>query len=497
MQNWSKNLIAKNYFNSVEIKEVKIKRGIFQRDSLSPLLFCIALFPLTSELKESSTGYQLHPGGTKIDHLLYIDDLKLFAKSKNELEIQLESVKVFSENIKMSFGFEKCAKATLKKGRIEYTEKLELINDNNIKELLPTTSYKYLGIKESAKGVEQAEMKNQIRKKFLRRIRLIMKTELTADVHRLYVPRRDGGRGLPQIEGIVNNTLIGLATYLNETENQQLKLVLNDQGENRKLSKFHKKTPEIENSRTTTEIAKDVRKKEKEKAEAKLQEKWKEKEMHGQYCREMQKEHVNKFITNGWLRKGLLKGETEALITAYQDQAISTNYYKACILKTQENTACRICQQHAETIHHLLTGCPILAPREYTQRHDSVASQIHWNICKAFNIPVSLKWYEYKPRPVEETGDVTILWNMQIHTDQTILANKLDIVVKDKKHNLCQLIDVAIPSDYNVIQKEAEKMNKYKDLAIEVSRMWKIKIKTIPIIIGVTGLVSKNITNLL
>lgn len=56
-----------------------------------------------------------------------------------------------------------------------------------------------------------------------------------ADVHRLYVPRRDGGRGLPQIESIVNNTLTNLATYLKEKRN----LVYNDFGEN-KLSKLGK-----------------------------------------------------------------------------------------------------------------------------------------------------------------------------------------------------------------------------------------------------------------
>ena len=53
------------------------------------------------------------------------------------------------------------------------------------------------------------------------------------------------------------------------------------------------------------------------------------------------------------------------------------------------------------------------------------------------------------------------------------------------------LIDVAISEDRNVIKKEAEKVLKYKDLTIEIQRMWNVKTKVIPVIIGVTGTISK------
>jgi len=54
------------------------------------------------------------------------------------------------------------------------------------------------------------------------------------------------------------------------------------------------------------------------------------------------------------------------------------------------------------------------------------------------------------------------------------------------------LIDVAISGDRNVIKKEAENTLKYKDLTIEIQRMWNVKTKVIPIIIGVTGTISKS-----
>jgi hypothetical protein len=54
------------------------------------------------------------------------------------------------------------------------------------------------------------------------------------------------------------------------------------------------------------------------------------------------------------------------------------------------------------------------------------------------------------------------------------------------------LIGVAISGDRNVIKKEAEKILKYKNLTIQLQRMWKVKTKVIPVIIGATGTVSKS-----
>jgi hypothetical protein len=54
------------------------------------------------------------------------------------------------------------------------------------------------------------------------------------------------------------------------------------------------------------------------------------------------------------------------------------------------------------------------------------------------------------------------------------------------------LIDFAISGDRNVIKKEAEKILKYKDLKIEIQRMWNVKTNVIPIIIGAAGTISKS-----
>ena len=58
--------------------EVKIERGIFQGDSLSPLLFVIVLIPLTHILRKASPGYEFANSKEKMNHLLFMDDLKLY-----------------------------------------------------------------------------------------------------------------------------------------------------------------------------------------------------------------------------------------------------------------------------------------------------------------------------------------------------------------------------------------------------------------------------------
>ena len=61
------------------------------------------------------------------------------------------------------------------------------------------------------------------------------------------------------------------------------------------------------------------------------------------------------------------------------------------------------------------------------------------------------------PKPVCEKIDVTVLWNQAVYTDTEVTANRPDIIIKNKKEKTCTQIDVAIPADRNVVQKEAER----------------------------------------
>jgi len=124
-----------------------------------------------------------------------------------------------------------------------------------------------------------------------------------------------------------------------------------------------------------------------------------------------------------------------------------------------------------------------------------VCAQLHFNICKETGVQLDKKhWYKHVPKSVEtgQGGNVTILWNQQVRSDRTIPNNKPDIIIHDNEKRTCMLIDAAISGDRNVIKKEAEKILKYKDLTIEIQRMWNVKTKVIPVVIGVTGTISKS-----
>jgi len=124
-----------------------------------------------------------------------------------------------------------------------------------------------------------------------------------------------------------------------------------------------------------------------------------------------------------------------------------------------------------------------------------VCAQLHFNICKETGVQLDKTHrYEHVPKLVETSqgGRVTILWNQQVQTDRTVPNNKPDIIIRDNEKGTCMLMDVAISGDRNVIKKEAENILNYKDLTIEIQRMWNVKTKAIPVIIGATGTISKS-----
>jgi hypothetical protein len=151
-------------------------RGIFQGDCLSPLLFCIALIPLTHKLNRSDCRYQVHGAERKISYLLYMGDLKLLSRSEEHLENEIKIVKAIDTDINTNFGLEKCAKICLKKGRVQRKTYIESTFEKEIKELDPRKACKYLGI-EGSHDIEHKSEKEKLKKEYLRRLRLVLDTE--------------------------------------------------------------------------------------------------------------------------------------------------------------------------------------------------------------------------------------------------------------------------------------------------------------------------------
>ena len=178
-------------------------------------------------------------------------------------------MKNVSDDIKMEFGLDKCAKASFKRGKKVSDEEIPLNDNQVIQDLDQAETYKYLGMKEG-ELVQHHKMKVKIRKKYKRRIKLVLKSELNArnkiatintladpvilysygvtdwkldeiqdldrvtrkqlcmnwvlakkaDVDRIYLPCQEGGRSLMNLEKKYKATMIGLQTYMtNKADN--------------------------------------------------------------------------------------------------------------------------------------------------------------------------------------------------------------------------------------------------------------------------------------
>ena len=67
----------------------------------------MCLLPLTMILRKCSSGYQLGHEHILVNHLLYLDDLKLYGRNQQEIQSLVTTVKMFSDNICMKFGLDK------------------------------------------------------------------------------------------------------------------------------------------------------------------------------------------------------------------------------------------------------------------------------------------------------------------------------------------------------------------------------------------------------
>ena len=242
MKTWREELTTRGK----SLVEAKFQRGIFSRDVLSSLQFGIAMMPFNHIFRKCT--------GTYI-YYIYIYIYILFAKNEKDIETLMHAVRINNQNIGLEFGLEKYAKLIMK-GEKHLTDEMELPNQEKIRPLGEKETYKYLGILETD-TIKQVEMKEKIKKEYLRRTRKLLKTKqynrnlitginnwadplvtysglflkwtreelrqmnqstrkLTTmhkalhpwdDVDRLYVSRKEGGRGLTSTEDTVDASI--------------------------------------------------------------------------------------------------------------------------------------------------------------------------------------------------------------------------------------------------------------------------------------------------
>ena len=515
MQNWNTELSCAGE----SLCNVEIKRGIFQGDSLSPLLFVMAMIPLSLLLNKEKLGYKFKASSQQVNHLLFMDDLKLYGKTERELNELMLIVDGYSSDIGMEFGFEKCAMLVLKKGVKVISEGIVLPSGEIIKEV-EKSGYKYLGILQES-DVKHREMKEIIKNEYLRRVKLLAKSKLYArnlfpainawavsvirytagildwrqkelkdldiktrkiltmfnmfhkkgNVSRLYLKRNQGGRGLISVEDCVNIENLNLERYMVKSEERlisaaQVVLEIDNDGESGSEYKDRVKLERIKGLQA--------------------------KEMHGKWFRENENAHPSSFR---WVSSGYVDSRTEGFVFASQEQAIQTNWLSSRISGGELDNRCRVCRKFPETVAHVASGCTVLAQSDYKKRHDRMGLRIYWDLCKKYGIKHSLRWYEETPDDVRVSscGRFEIWWDRPVNTSKQLDHNRPDVIVIDRVAKFWTIIDFSVPNDKNVRIKEDEKVAHYRELAKEIRKIHHVKTKIVPLVIGSLGAVTERL----
>lgn len=527
MQSWRTSIHLTTCNANIQTDTIPIKRGIFQGDSLSALWFCICLNPLSNTLNETAYGFNIKYEKSvrhKINHLLYMDDIKLYTATKTEHTELLKILEKSTNDIKMEFGMNKCKTLHINRGKWQNEEQASTLNNEHLDNMQPNEYYKYLGILQNRK-VDHTALKTQLKEQYRKRLSKILKTELNSkntvraintyaiplltysfgiikwsktdlenlniltrtqltrfrQLHpnsckeRLTIERKEGGRGLTDIHEIHNKQINSLRKYFKE-KNTSLHQAVTIADANYTPLNLNAENIPVSNILTLEE----------------KKNKWSQKQLHGKHCHIMNNPDIDKELSYSLLQKGQLQPETEGFIIAIQDQVIATRNYRKYIIKdrAQQTDTCRRCHLQSETIEHITNGCKILTGTEYTLRHDFVARIIHQEIAKTYKfIQEEQPYYKYTPQSVFENDTIKLYWDRTIHTDKTVTCNRPDITLTLKKEKVTYLIEISVPNDNNITKKYEEKISKYIPLTQEVERIWQQKeVKILPFIISSTGL---------
>ena len=177
MLQWNMIMMLMHEKGCLKTGNISVRRGIFQGDFLSPLLFCMALIPLSKSINDAKLGYELEK--EQISHLFYMDDLKIFSKDPKSMQMCVTIVEKFSRDIGMEFGTEKCATIEMKKGKVTRGGDIALLDGVEIQSLKTQEFYKYLGMDEK-NGINDKVMKKKVKRECFSRMKKILKSQLNS-----------------------------------------------------------------------------------------------------------------------------------------------------------------------------------------------------------------------------------------------------------------------------------------------------------------------------
>lgn len=602
MGNWTVKYQGKQNGKTRFSSPLKVQNGLLQGDTLSPLLFCVAITPISHWLRTSIEPYETSMGSrsehtVSCNHQYYMDDLKLYTNSTEQLSKAFEGVERIGGTIGLAINAKKCAVAHLRTAdtQIQRSEKLDQIPELGINE-----SYKYLGIDQNTKLV-QGELFERLNKAVLAKAKTIWESARTfgqkvSDTNmtvmakaryvyqniiigngkfeslvkqanaldgqirailntnkakqqitctdRLYVDRAEGGFNLQTLAETLEIATIYAWCYIatkpelanawhilsSMSGGKNRRTVLKDVNSifnstlygNQNLSNRIKREANrpiivvdgVEYSKPTlaarriSQILHEIR-------QQIYMRNWRNSVAAG---RMLQNTDLDLKRSLNWISKGFASMRVIGTLAASQEGLLMTKLLKyhttpgadtTCRMKCHLLNGSSYTTPQKEMVHHITSLCEYWRPGLMLQRHNNVAKVLHQFLCRKTNLTCT------KPGtidPVLESERATLYWDHAVITEHQLIHNRPDIVFIDKMKRKIFIIEVRVSWPTSIIKAERSKYIKYavnsclptadpdpdevthagENLQQQLTHIHRMPAKTIPVVIGVHGEISKN-----
>eukprot|EP00112_Aurelia_sp_Birch-Aquarium-sp1_P009614 Seg2098.1 transcript_id=Seg2098.1/GoldUCD/mRNA.D3Y31 product="hypothetical protein" protein_id=Seg2098.1/GoldUCD/D3Y31 len=201
---------------------------------------------------------------------------------------------------------------------------------------------------------------------------------------RLYMNRKEGGRGLISFRDVYKMTKVRVATYMAKSSNvrneycsikREAEDSLKDLGINIQFDKDKVMLDDKEMMKSWKECWKTIKGRTKAGIESKRKENYSEKQMQSWMFRNQEPE------CSAWLNYNMDPRKTSSIINL-PEQMVETRKWKAIRGIAVRDENCRLCGEYSETVEHVLAGCRVIAGTEYLRRHDNALNVLAVAWCK-------------------------------------------------------------------------------------------------------------------
>lgn len=482
---------------------VALRRGLLQGDALSPVLFGVAVSGISARLGEFpkiETTNARFP-----NHLFFMDDLKLFARSKQVLLTMTEAVKEAAGIAGLEFGINKCAEIDVRRGQVVH-EATSFPEHHE--------PYRYLGIKQwlrndALSAVTEAADKFKRKVKSacaevntLAKFRTVYNTQAVSilsyvaqfgllnvstangldlsarqvmrnhkilqkmqNVDRLYMPTDIGGVGLKSVADMAVRSTVASAAYVLEGQTQLFAELARE---------YHARDNSLGKLRTSIV----------HKAKVLIRELGLTiDDPHVSYRTKMalvdrRKERLATFPTLRtladtdpasfeWLKEGRLDTRCTMLVLAAQENRLTNIRKFANQTVGGVSPKCRVCGEADETIGHIVAACSQNRMTTILSRHEEVASVLYRAACKEHGLKLCV--HNGRPQSVSnESGAVLYDERFDAHA-ASHTHRRPDLVIIDKIKRSVTVVEIGIALPKLLEARQEDKTQRYARLAKDMA----------------------------